>query len=76
MAPMQAKKSTDRIFRVLLWLCILAGAGSTIAWALGWEHGWFGVLMAGAFSGFPLFHFAMHWPIRDREESKSKENRE
>ena len=64
---------TDRIFAWILVLCILAIIICGIAWALGWEYGAFGMIAAAACANLPMFHFAMHWPFREKKNSQSKD---
>ena len=63
-------KTADRIFGFLLGVCLATLLGGGIAWALGWEEGLLVMLVAGAFANLPLFHFAMHWPFREKRNSK------
>ncbi|NRB75459.1 MAG: hypothetical protein HRU46_13945 [Verrucomicrobiales bacterium] len=67
---------TDRVFGIILAVCIAGILGSGIAWALGWEYGPIGMVVAGAFANLPMFHFAMHWPFRrKRNPSKSTDSK-
>lgn len=51
--------------KYVLWVCLVFGGISAIAWALGWDYGAFGILIAMAVSAFPMFHFAMSWPLKN-----------
>ena len=61
------KRATNLFFGALLAICLAVIATSGIAWALGWVFGPYAMLIAGAFASVPMFHFAMHWPFRDRD---------
>ena len=50
------KRATNLFFGALLGICLAVISTSGIAWALGWEFG-----------PYAMFHFAMHWPSRDRD---------
>ena len=54
----------------LLWFCVALGVACAVAWALGWEYAAFGILIAMGISAFPLFHFAMDWPLRDGKQKR------
>jgi len=59
-------RKTDRIFGAILSTCVVVMIGSGIAWACGWEHGPYLLVIAGGLANVPMFHFAMHWPFRDK----------
>lgn len=60
----------DRIFRLLLWGCVLVILGSGMAWwVFDWEDAWLVMFGAGALANLPLFHFAMHRPYRTKSDS-------
>lgn len=68
------KSKNDRRLKILLWICVLIGLASAIAWALGWENGAYLILMMMAVATFPLFHFAMHWPFKKNSNLDQEAN--
>lgn len=67
------KPITDRVFKVILMLCLTVMIIAGIAWAMGWDSGGIILFLAGALMIVPMFHFAMHWPSREKKNPKKPE---
>jgi hypothetical protein len=61
----------DKLFGTLLGVCAAAVLISGVAWWLGWEYGPYLIMIFGALANVPMFHFAMHWPLRDSKKATS-----
>ena len=67
------RSTSDKVFGILLWICLAAIIVSLISWALGWEDGALVAVFFGALANVPMFHFAMNWPLRDSKNSEEDE---
>jgi fatty acid desaturase len=69
--PKPKRSRLDKLFGTLLGVCATAVLISGGAWWLGWEYGPHLIVVFGALANVPMFHFAMHWPLRDSKKATS-----
>lgn len=72
---MKKKRTTlDQVFHAILWGCVVGLIVSVIACLGGSEHALYAAMVFGALMNLPLFHFAMHWPLRESAKSDQASN--
>lgn len=72
---MKKKRTTlDQVFHAILWGCVVGLIVSIIACLGGSEDALYAVMVFGALMNLPLFHFAMHWPLRESAKPEQAGN--